>query len=404
MSTAVSPLRRFDEFEAYRGFAAVAVVVFHGYQQTGQPYSGAWHTLLHNLDTLVDLFFVLSAFLLTTAWVRAGVDRTRVQSARGYVVRRAIRILPVYWIAIVVVWASRNGSFPGDWRDLAEHLTFTQVFDAKRIFYTIGPAWSLAVEVMFYGFLLVAGLALYKLCGTTASRRLRVAYWLLVPAVMAAGGCCWIWWEQSVRHVAPEHWPTWFGPLAKAPVFAVGVLLAVLVQARPQGIALPPPGPLLLRVGGLALVVWSWAARGTTGQGPYEQWVHPLSAVGFGLVLAASAVAPLGGRWERTLALRPLLILGTISYSVYLWHEPILRLLDDHGVLFRNGSAGFLEGTALLLALSLVGGWASYWVIEYPVAQLRHAIDKDGRLTVESYVDDPHPGGRVSRAPDGAVA
>jgi peptidoglycan/LPS O-acetylase OafA/YrhL len=192
-------------------------------------------------------------------------------------VRRAIRILPVYWIAITLVWASRNGRLPGDWRDLLEHLTFTQVFDAKRIFYTIGPAWSLAVEIMFYAFLLVAGIGLHRLCGTAQRRGVRVAYWLLIPVALTAIGCWWIWREQYVHHVAFTYWPAWFGPLAKAPVFAVGVALAVLVHARPQGVALQSPGArLALRLVGFAVIGWAWAIRGTTGLGPYEQWVHPL--------------------------------------------------------------------------------------------------------------------------------
>ena len=384
-------VRRFDEFEAVRGMAAVAVVVFHAYQQAREPYSDShpgWHVVLHNLDTLVDLFFVLSAFLLTTPWIQASVNQRQPQSARGYLVRRAIRILPVYWVAILVVWAARTAQFPGDWRDLLEHLTFTQVFDTKRIFFTIGPAWSLAVEGMFYLFLLVVGLLLHRLCSSLRHHGLRLAAWSVVPVLMATVGCWWIWWSQYVRLVPPTHYSTWFGPMAKLPVFAVGVAAAVLVAALPAGVALRGPLPMLLRLVGFAVVGWAWVWREQAGGVLHEQWVHPVAAIGFAMVLAASALAPGGGLSERFLGARPLLILGTISYSVYIWHEPVLRLLATHNVVFTESNGPFLAGAAVLLPLALLAGWLSYWIVEYPVMQVKTALDRTGRL-IDPYVDQP---------------
>ena len=87
----------------------------------------------------VDVLFLMSAYLLTLSYARAALDGTSLLPAREFLFRRAVRIVPLYWIAVTTVWALRNPALPGDWRDLVEHLLFVQVFDRERIFYTLGP-------------------------------------------------------------------------------------------------------------------------------------------------------------------------------------------------------------------------------------------------------------------------
>jgi len=74
------------------------------------------------------------------------------------------------------VWAWRYGGDIGEhWRTLAEHLTFTQIFDRVHIFWIIGPAWSLSVEVLFYVFLALVAPPICAVCGRFAGRAGRVA-------------------------------------------------------------------------------------------------------------------------------------------------------------------------------------------------------------------------------------
>ncbi len=101
--------------------------------------------------------------------------------ARLFLFRRAIRIVPLYFLAVLVVWASRNPSLPGDWRDLVEHLTFTHVFDGDRIFYTLGPTWSLSLEIVFYLTLVAIGPLVVRPCGSVGTRGGR--------AVLCGAGC-----------------------------------------------------------------------------------------------------------------------------------------------------------------------------------------------------------------------
>jgi peptidoglycan/LPS O-acetylase OafA/YrhL len=168
---------RYRELDGHRGLAVLGIVVYHAYQFSNVDhylYLGtAAYTVLYSLDAMVPWFFVLSAYLLFEPIARSVITGGQAISARGFLSRRAVRLLPVYYVAILVVWFLRQHSLPGDWRDLLEHLSFTQIFDHKRIFYTNGPAWSLSVAVYFYLILILLGVALPRLCRHSASPKPR---------------------------------------------------------------------------------------------------------------------------------------------------------------------------------------------------------------------------------------
>src|SRR3954451_8865829 len=101
--------RRFEEFEAYRGIAALLIVIFHAYQfsrqatrQTTYVYEdhAVLHHLFSNLDAGVAWFFALSGFLLFLPIARAALGSGLAQPARAFLIKRAIRILPLYYLAI----------------------------------------------------------------------------------------------------------------------------------------------------------------------------------------------------------------------------------------------------------------------------------------------------------------
>ena len=227
---------RYDELDGHRGIASVAIVIFHVYQFCNVAhflyYGTVGYTVLNSLDAMVPWFFVLTAFLLFEPVARSAIDGRQPMSARGFLIRRAIRILPVYYVAVVVVWASRQTALPGDWRDLIEHLTFTQVFDEKRIFYTIGPAWSLSVEVFFYLALAILGLVLPRACRRLASRKRRIAVLAASTAALALVSLAWKAWSFSAGHrPTTGSFTTWFGPMANLDAFAVGMAVAIIAAA-----------------------------------------------------------------------------------------------------------------------------------------------------------------------------
>ncbi|MCW2776633.1 MAG: acyltransferase 3 [Frankiales bacterium] len=366
------PALAFPELQGQRGLAALLVVVFHAYQSHRLPPDGRYQyagrpvdTVITSLDGMVDWFFVLSAFLLTLPYARAVLAGRRPTAAKDFLGRRAVRIVPLYLIAVTTVWATRNPSLPGDWRDLLEHLTFTNVYDRTRIFYTVGPAWSLAVEVQFYVVLVVLGTLLGALGQRTASRRSRLGMLLAVPAGLLTVSVAW---TVAFSSRPANHWEVWFGLPPKLGVFAAGTAAAVLVALRRSPV--PPAAVWALRLAGLAVVVVGSVTRVST-TGPGETAFHLLCGLGFaGVVLAGAWDAP-RGPWHRVFGVGVLPWLGLVSYSLYLWHEPILLSLSRHGLVPGTLEPGFLATTALLVPVSLLAAWASWWAIEYPFSNLR---------------------------------
>ncbi|HEY3436315.1 MAG TPA: acyltransferase [Actinotalea sp.] len=375
--------RRYDSLEGYRGLAALAIVVYHvvQYAETGNPLlfpTRSAHTLVKGLDAFVDLFFVLSAFLLALPYARSALAGHASPSGRAFMTRRVARIVPLYVIAVAVVWAVRNPVLPGDVRDLVEHLTFTQVFDQKRIFYTIGPAWSLAIEVQFYVLLAVLGAVVCRVCARVAAGR-RPAVLLGGTAVLAASSIAWKWVAWNVLLIPGDHWPTWFGLAAKLDVFALGILLAVVVADG--RLTVGRAGALALRLSGLAVLVVAFVTRPADGQ---HVWFHTLAAAGFTLLLAGTVLGRAReGRedlWDRVLGSPVPAFLGAVSYSLYLWHEPVILALAANHLLPDQASPDLLVvGLAVVLPVSLLVAWVSRHLIELPSGRLRAVVDRRGR-------------------------
>ena len=398
MGSVVAPARpapatrnteRYEELDGHRGLAAVAVVVFHVYQFCNVAhflyYGTPAYTVLNSLDAMVPWFFVITAFLLFEPVARSAIAGREPISARGFLTRRALRLLPVYYVVVVVVWSCRQQALPGDWRDLLEHLTFTQVFDEKRIFYTDGPAWSLSVEVFFYLMLIILAVGLAAACRRLASRKQRIVVLAAGTATLGAVSLAWKAWSFSAWHQPTTGaFTTWFGPLANFDIFAVGMAVAITAAAFGEKKPLGSRSRRALRVAALAILAVAFAIRqANTWSAVY---FSTLCAVGFGCLVAAAVLGPPHDRWGRVLSCRPLLWLGTISYSVYLWHEPVLLALAGWHGLVRQTPGDFLPDTAIVVIVSILAGWLSYSVIERPTSQLGRVFGPAGHLILPGTV------------------
>jgi len=372
---------RFVGLEGYRGIAAMGIVVYHVYQHIEKNSEGslgqrgdATYTVLHGLDGAVSLFFVLSAFLLTLPFITKALNQNDAPSARSFLSRRAARVLPLYFVAILLVWAARNINLPGTLIDLVEHLTFTQVYDNRYIFYTIGPAWSLAIEIQFYIVLAVLGTWGVRIAKGRSRR------WVIVTtgaflSLVAIASFAWKMAAWLTLDVAGDDWKVWFGFPAKADEFALGALLALVVAARsPQLSRWKATAMALL---GLGIVAIALATR-PGGAGEHAAF-HTINAVGFTLIIAASVMSP-KVVMNRALNWGPVALVGTVSYSLYLWHEPLMILLDNRGLLPAGGGyLAFAWGLAVVLPLAVGVAWVSYQAIERPGLGLRGLVDRYGR-------------------------
>jgi peptidoglycan/LPS O-acetylase OafA/YrhL len=134
--------------------------------------------------------------------------------------------------------------------------------------------------------------------------------------------------------------------------------------------------PTVLRVIGLFIVLGAtaWNQSHTWGQAAY----HDVSALGWGLLLASTVLGKKGQTWSRWMSWRPLTLVGLLSYSIYMWHEPLMMLLANLGVISRSPAALPAAIATMLVASFLVGG-LSYHLIEYPTSKLRAIRGRDGR-------------------------
>lgn len=376
--TLEKPKSHLRALDGYRGLAALAVVVYHVYQYAvvGNPGLFAGNPvalrLLHGLDGAVDLFFVLSAFLLMIPFAKAVLAGREGPSTRAFAIRRAARILPLYLIAILSVWAWRNPTLPGDWLDLVEHLTFTHVFDDQRIFWTIGPAWSLAVEIHFYITLALLGAVLAAIAGRLPQRA-RLPLLLGSIAALFTASVAWKAVAWYVLEVPGDRWSVWFTLPAKLDVFALGMLLAVIYVARPT--RLSALQATVARWTGAAIVLAAVLLRSDDAA---HLWFHTIAAIGFALILAAAILGP-GSKIERALDSALPATLGLVSYSLYLWHEPLMLFLANAGIVPAQGAGSVFWPTLLvMIPASILLAWISYHAIEVPGNYLRRLVNSDG--------------------------
>jgi peptidoglycan/LPS O-acetylase OafA/YrhL len=324
----------------------------------------------------VDVFFVISGFVITGLLLRerATTGRTSLPSFYG---RRVRRILPAATLVIcTTVIATYAALGVVDGNPTAVAARWTAVFLANFHFAsngtdylaaTLPPSplqnfWSLAVEEQFYLvfpaiFLLAASLR------STVSLRARlavtlvaiVAFSLLVSAVQTS----------SSPAVA------FFSPLTRAWELALGALVAV---ATPSLLRLPRAIAAVLTWAGAAAI--GFAAVAYSSATPYPGTAVVVPVVGTALVIAGGTPVP---RWgvEPVLALAPVQWLGRLSYSLYLWHWPILIIAAE-----AAGLNGLPFHRALgWLALSLVVAYATHHLIENPVRHARTLV-RSWRLTL----------------------
>lgn len=374
---------RFIGLEGYRGIAALFIVIYHAYQNSHLVTIYAYqyfliNILLRNLQTCVDWFFVLSGFLITFPFIRAAMEQRRPLSVRGFLIRRIIRILPVYYIAIILVWTLRFTGEPVQWLDLLEHLTFIHIFDKIHIFWTIGPAWSLADEVFFYLIFAGVGPLFYTLCSRFYARTARAA--LLFGGVTALMGISVIfkWWAFFVIRIPQDNYKIYFGPLSMFDTFAIGMLLAIFVAAVENRPILTALSSFLMRLAGIGILITTFILHFRYSfVGVY---FNTLSGIAFVLVLASTVLGVRHSLWERVLTSFPIRYLGMISYSLYIWHEPIMIALTNRHLLTFANPATFIYNMLAFLAISILVAIISYWAIEYPAMHIRHLFSHEGRL------------------------
>jgi peptidoglycan/LPS O-acetylase OafA/YrhL len=344
--------RRFrPDVEGLRAVAVLLVVFYHaGVPRVTGGFIG------------VDVFFVISGFVITGLLLRERQTSGRT-SILNFYARRVRRILPAATLVIVVTVAASyialgfvSGNLVADdgrWAAVfLSNFHFeavgTNYFTAKLPPSPLQNFWSLSVEEQFYVVYPTLFLVMARLKGRL-SHQAKMAI-VLVVVIIAS------YWFSIVQ-TAAQPTSAYFSPFTRAWELALGALVAV---GTPWLRRVPASIAAVLTWGGLAAIVA--AAFIFTAQTSYPGSLVAIPVLGAALVIAGGVVAPRAGA-EQVLGLRPFQWFGKRSYSLYLWHWPILIIAAEQA---GTSSLPFRDNLWLIL-LAIVISMASYRLVENPI-------------------------------------
>jgi peptidoglycan/LPS O-acetylase OafA/YrhL len=338
---------------------ALAVLAVMGFHEGASELSGGFLG--------VDIFFVLSGFLITDLLVTRYNAVGRVD-LRDFWTRRARRLLPPLAVMLVVVTAAASViepaqeaslrlallaavTYTSNWYQILHHVSYFAAFSQLTTPAPLDHLWSLAIEEQFY---LLWPLILWFLLFRLNGRRSRVTVTLLAAAASAL---------VMALQYTPGGDPSgvYYGTDTHASALLIGAALALAYPLAALA-SLAPAQTKRLDAGGVAgLAVLAWAIGHFSGNDPA---VYPV-----GLILAALASACLvaaaagNGVIAVITSLPPLRWVGVRSYGMYLWHWPVIALaaaLAGSGP--TSAWAWFIE-TGVTIALAA----ASWRFIETPI-------------------------------------
>jgi peptidoglycan/LPS O-acetylase OafA/YrhL len=347
--------------DGVRGVAVAGVLLFHaGHLQGG--YLG------------VDLFFVLSGYLITSLLLAE--QRSRGQIALGsFWARRARRLLPALAILLLGVafyaWFVAQPSdldqirvdglatlaYVANWRYVFEHFSYWSLFTSPS---PLQHTWSLAIEEQFY---LIWPPVVAGIIWISTRRRSRWDVPHRVLVVAATGAIASGVWAVVLYNLAGAN-RVYYGTDTRAAAILLGASLAALV--RIHGPARTRSGRISVEVAGLigALVLAvAWLTLPGTSSVLYEGGLFACSLAGAAVL--AAVIQPSAGPLAVALRTRPLVLLGIISYGVYLYHWPIYLWLEQRSSL--HGWVLFSVEVTVTLAVATV----SYFVVEQPIRRGR---------------------------------
>lgn len=318
----------------------------------------------------VDVFFVLSGYLITQLLLRE-VDATGRVSLLDFYSRRARRILPaatLVLLAVLVLSAIRvpaarmHGTVSDSWWSALFFANWhfahvgTSYFDTTSLS-PLQHYWSLSVEEQFY---LVWPLLMLLLAPRVSRRTL----------LLIVGGVALVslgWSVHTTLYAGPgARSAAYFSTPARAYELAIGAFLAVA------------PVPVLRRWVRLALglagvAALAWATVGLPAGAAFPGWEALVPTVATAALIVAGRGSPT--ILTRALSVRPLRYLGDISYSLYLWHFPLIVLAPFYLPVAWSTRDRVGVELALMLGLSV----ASYHLVEQPFQQRRIRLLSRGR-------------------------
>jgi peptidoglycan/LPS O-acetylase OafA/YrhL len=331
-----------------RAISIALVLVAHlSHQGQFVPNNGIWHHLAVLGRLGVDMFFVISGFLITLLLIREH-ERYQAISLKQFYLRRAFRILPAYLVFLLGIGILCSiGSIQLETKDWIGVSTYTVSLVPKPS-WDIGHIWSLSVEEHFY--------FLWPIVAFLLPRR---AWILAIVTVMATPLMRWM-----VQTQLPELDASYCS-LTRMDTVAVGCCLAYLARWAPfrrWASGLVRHGYVV----SIALVLLVGISQRVASRYPlYDMVLHSFVIAGAFAVMVWIWTTREHSLLGRVLNSRPATAIGLLSYSIYLWQQPFLNPHSDAWYTQSPVNLVFVAAFAL----------ASYYLIEKPMLQLKDRVN-----------------------------
>lgn len=375
---------RVPALDGLRGLAITLVLAMHFVHA---PESVWWGVALDRVAHMgwigVDLFFVLSGFLITGILLDT---KARPGYYRSFYARRVLRIFPLYFTYLAVILLLPRTGGLARWLGapyLAEHQTWFWTHTVNWLIafegvtdYAVqsgfGALWSLSIEEQFY--------VLWPFIVAVLSRRSlgRLAIGVVIAGLVFRIGLAWLGAPMAVLYNAT---------LTRLDPLAIGALLAVL--AREGGLARYWER-LALAVCGVAVLALIIVAMAQFSRHPAElvfAATVPAVAVAWGMVLLHSLVRR--GRWQQAMVSQPLRTLGKYSYAIYLLQAKVIHVLTHNGLTPER--LGGVVYAALGVGVTFTLAWTSWHLLEsrFLALKLRFPRSDDGSVVESGAVAQP---------------
>lgn len=331
------------EIDGLRALAVLPVIFFHAGFTT---FSGGF--------VGVDIFFVISGYLITTIIVDE-MDKGSF-SLLNFYERRARRILPaLFFVMLCTLPFAWFWMLPQDLKSFSQSLVAVPLFVSNLLFYLTSNyfdtaselkpllhTWSLSVEEQYYVFFPLFLMLTWKL------GKKWIISLLLIVAIMSAFFAHW----GSSTHTSF----TFYLLPTRAFELLIGALISLYIHQKQNIISVSQSVSQSISLVGLVLVLYAIFAFDSST--PFPSFYALTPTIGASLILVYSNNKNLVG---KLLGSKLFVSIGLISYSAYLWHQPLLAFARLRSM---NTPSNSLLG--LLATLSIALGWVSWKYIETP--------------------------------------
>jgi peptidoglycan/LPS O-acetylase OafA/YrhL len=377
---APGPGRHLTALDGLRGLAVVFILAMHIFQAEAEPASGLARVLYKTTrvgQTGVDLFFVLSGFLIT------GILHDTKGSKgyfRNFYGRRTVRIFPLYYGVLIVATILLPMILGHRVTDASPLAMWTYMANIPPTFHfepkTFGHFWTLAVEEQFY---LIWPAVVFACSRTTL---IRVCVGCIVGSIFVRLGLVSLGLSTN------------FFALGRLDSLALGGLLAVAARGAGGMEGWRPRAAQTLAVM-LVLVAPLYVMK----TGTHEAWLqvikYTLLAVMYGAVLVLALLSPRDTATGRFFHLSPLRFLGKYSYGIYVFHPFFIDMFVS--IRGRDIGGGPESPTAVavrvlaIISLSIVAAWLSYHLYEKHFLNLKRFFAYGPRRVEEDREPTPEP-------------